>query len=180
MSTNTIRASVVQAATVFGSLDDTLQKLVKYTRIAKDEGAELVVFPEAFIGGYPKFSKFGTSVGDRTSEGRDDFVRYYKNAIDIPSPTIRHLESISSETGVFLVVGVIERDGGTLYCTVVFIDSEKGYVGKHRKLMPTAMERVIWGQGDASTLTVVDKTFGEGVQAKITATICWENYMPLC
>jgi hypothetical protein len=111
--------------------------------------------------------------GDRTSEGRDDFVRYYKNAIDIPSPTIRHLESISSETGVFLVVGVIERDGGTLYCTVVFIDSEKGYVGKHRKLMPTAMERVIWGQGDASTLTVVDKTFGEGVQARITATICW-------
>ena len=100
-------------------------------------------------------------------------MRYYKNAIDIPSPTIRHLESISRETGVFLVVGVIERDGGTLYCTVVFIDSDKGYVGKHRKLMPTAMERVIWGQGDASTLTVVDKTFGEGVQAKITATICW-------
>lgn len=67
---------------------------------------------------------------------------------------------------------MIERDGGTLYCTVVFVDPIKGYVGKHRKLSPTAMERIIWGQGDASTLTVVQKTF-RGVEAKVTAAICW-------
>jgi len=118
-------------------------------------------------------------VGDRTPEGRDEFVRYYKSAIEIPSPAITRIESISRKTDVFLVVGVIERDGGTLYCTVVFIDPAKGYVGKHRKLTPTAMERVIWGQGDGSTLTVVDKEFHGGTRAKITATICWENYMPL-
>jgi predicted amidohydrolase len=106
-------------------------------------------------------------------EGRNEFVRYYKSAIEIPSPTIKHLESIAAQTDMFLVVGVIERDGGTLYCTVVFIDPVKGYVGKHRKLVPTAMERVIWGQGDASTLTVVDKIFEGDVKANITAAICW-------
>lgn len=116
-------------------------------------------------------------VGDRASAGRDEFAKYYAAAIDIPSPAISRMESVSRETGVFLVVGVIERDGGTLYCTVVFIDPSKGYMGKHRKLMPTGSERLIWGQGDASTLPIVEKDFGaaadQPLKAKISATICW-------
>lgn len=98
------------------------------------------------IGGYPKMSTFGTAVGDRSLAGRDEFLRYYNAAIEIPSPAISRIEEISKETGVFLVVGIIERDGGTLYCTAIFVDSEQGYVAKHRKLQPTALERVIWGQ----------------------------------
>ncbi|EJF66949.1 carbon-nitrogen hydrolase [Dichomitus squalens LYAD-421 SS1] len=181
---NTIKASVVQAATAAYSLPDTLDKLERLTRLAKErDGAQLAVFPEAFIGGYPKMSTFGLVVGDRLPEGRDEFVRYAKAAIEIPSPAITRIEQISKETNVFLVVGVIERDNGTLYCTAIFVDPEKGYVAKHRKLVPTAMERTIWGQGDGTTLPVLTKTFestqGPPVETKLSATICWENYMPL-
>ncbi|KAI0673414.1 carbon-nitrogen hydrolase [Trametes maxima] len=183
---NTIKASVVQAATTAYSLPDTLDKLERLTRLAKErDGAQLVVFPEAFIGGYPKMSTFGVVMGDRRPEGRDEFVRYAKAAIEIPSPAITRIEQVSKELNVFLIVGIIERDGSTLYCTAVFVDPEQGYVGKHRKLAPTALERIIWGQGDGSTLPVLNKTFesavapGSSVQAKLSATICWENYMPL-
>ena len=129
------------------------------------------------IGGYPKMSTFGIVVGDRRPEGRDEFLRYAQAAIEIPSPAITRIEQISKETNVFIVVGVIERDNGTLYCTAVFVDPEQGYVAKHRKLVPTAMERTIWGQGDGTTLPVLTKTFegtqGPPVKTKISATICW-------
>ena len=130
------------------------------------------------IGGYPKFSTFGTAVGVRADEGRDEFLRYHNAAIEIPSAAIHEVELISRELGIFIVVGVIEKDGGTLYCTAVFIDSVEGYVGKHRKLMPTAMERIIWGQGDGSTLPVIQKAFkttvgDDEVVTKLSATICW-------
>jgi predicted amidohydrolase len=124
-------------------------------------------------------STFGVVVGERSPEGRDEFLRYHSAAIDIPSPAISRIESISKDTGVFLVVGVVERDGGTLYCTVVFIDPQQGYLGKHRKLVPTAMERLIWGQGDGSTLPVLEKQFKSSkddetiVETKISAAICW-------
>jgi len=175
---NIIRASVVQACTAAYSLTDTLDKLERLTRVAKDrDGAQIVVFPEAFLGGYPKMSTFGVVVGDRTQAGRDEFLRYHNAAVDIPSPTISRIEAVSKESGVFLVVGVIERHGGTLYCTVVFIHPEHGYVAKHRKLVPTAMERLLWGQGDGSTLGAVATDFksssreGHIVHAKVTATI---------
>ncbi|KAI0094934.1 carbon-nitrogen hydrolase [Irpex rosettiformis] len=184
---NTIRASVVQACTAAFSLSDTLDKLERFTQKAKAEGSQLAVFPEAFIGGYPKFSTFGVLMGERRPEGRDEFLRYWNAAIEVPtSSAIARIEEVSRETGVFLVVGVIEKDIGTLYCTVVFVDPVKGYLGKHRKLQPTAMERLVWGQGDATTLPVPEVTFaaspesqGQTVKAKISATICWENYMPL-
>ncbi|KIK70890.1 hypothetical protein GYMLUDRAFT_210494 [Collybiopsis luxurians FD-317 M1] len=184
-SSRIIRASVVQTATQAYSLSSTLDKLEKLTRLASErDGSQLVVFPEAFIGGYPKFSTFGVVVGDRSAEGREEFLRYYNAAIDIPSPAISQVEQISRDTGVFIVSGVIERDGGTLYCTAIFVDPTKGYVGKHRKLVPTAAERLIWGQGDGSTLPVLSTSFltphrEQEITAKISASICWENYMPL-
>ncbi|EIN14128.1 carbon-nitrogen hydrolase [Punctularia strigosozonata HHB-11173 SS5] len=180
---NVLRASVVQTCTASFHLDETLLKLERLARIAKErDGSQLAVFPEAFVGGYPKMSTFGVVVGERSDAGRDEFVRYHNAAVDIPGPTISKIESISAEVDIFLVIGVIERDGGTLYCTVVFIDPKDGFVAKHRKLQPTAMERVIWGQGGPDTLAVVEKNFdtsNEWKKLKITASICWQNYMPL-
>ncbi|KAF8496648.1 carbon-nitrogen hydrolase [Gautieria morchelliformis] len=178
-----VRASVVQACTAAFSLSETLDKLERLTRLAKErDDSQLAVFPEAFIGGYPAKSTFGTVVGDRSPEGRDEFLRYHSAAIEIPSPAISRVEAISRATGVFLVVGVIEREGGTCYCTIIFVDPQSGYVAKHRKLMPTAAERLVWGYGDATTLPVLEQTFSSAkgdVTTKLSATICWENYMPL-
>jgi predicted amidohydrolase len=93
-------------------------------------------------------SHFGAVVGERSPTGRDEFLRYYNAAIEVPSPAITRLEAICQETQTFLVCGVIERDQGTLYCTAVFIGPNEGYIGKHRKLQPTGTERLIWGQGN--------------------------------
>lgn len=132
------------------------------------------------MGGYPRYSTFGTRIGSWPSlEGRDEFVRYHSAAIEVPgSDAVARMEAISRETGVFLVVGVVERQLGTLYCTAVFVDPVQGYVAKHRKLVPTVMERIVWGQGDAAYLPVHQATFipkGEeyAVQAKISAAMCW-------
>jgi len=183
---NTVRASVVQTCTASYSLSDTLDKFENITKLAKGrDGTQLVVFPEAFIGGYPKMSTFGCVVGDRNAQGRDEFLRYHKSAIEIPSPAISRIEVVSKETGVFVVMGVVERDAGTLYCTVIFVDPDQGLIGKHRKLMPTATERLVWGFGDGTTLPVLEKTFASSIETeqtvttKISAAICWENYMPL-
>ena len=113
-------------------------------------------------------------VGARTDAGRDLFRRYYESSVEIPSPAVDTLSEIARENGIYLVIGVIERDGGTLYCTVLFFDPAGALMGKHRKLMPTASERLVWGQGDGSTMPVFDTPIG-----KIGAVICWENYMPL-
>lgn len=122
-------------------------------------------------------STFGVVIGERTPEGREEYLRYHSAAIEIPSPTTTRIESISKETNIFLVVGVIERDGGTLYCTVIFVDPQVGYLAKHRKLLPTSLERVIWGQGGGGTLSVVEKSFqkdtGSWVKTKLSAAICW-------
>jgi nitrilase len=131
------------------------------------------VFPEAFVGGYPRGMGFGTVVGDRTAEGRDQFRRYWEGAVEVPGPAVDRLARLARATSLHLVVGVVERDGGTLYCTALFL-SPDGYLGKHRKLMPTAAERLVWGFGDGSTLPVFETPVG-----RLGAVICWENYMPL-
>src|SRR4029077_17681049 len=99
---------------------------------------------------------FGARVGSRTFKGRDDFRKYFDSATDVPGWATEHLARTAKESGVHLVIGVIERDIGTLYCTILFFASDGTFLGKHRKLMPTAMERLIWGFGDGSTLPVFD------------------------
>ncbi|KAF3661994.1 Bifunctional nitrilase/nitrile hydratase NIT4 [Capsicum annuum] len=141
---------------------------------ATSYGAQLVVFPEAFIGGYPRGSTFGVSIGNRTDKGKEEFRKYHASAIDVPGPEVDRLAAMAGKYKVYLVMGVIERDGYTLYCTVLFFDSQGHYLGKHRKIMPTALERIIWGFGDGSTIPVYDTPIG-----KIGAAICWENRMPL-
>lgn len=167
------RVAVVQAAPVVFDCAATLGRVQKLATDAAAEGAGLVLFPEAFISGYPRGISFGTVIGDRTPEGRDLFRRYWESSIDIPGPALDQLCVLAAKLGIHLVVGVIEREGGTLYCTAVFV-SPGGYLGKHRKVMPTAAERLVWGFGDASTLPVFNTPFG-----RLGAVICWENYMPL-
>lgn len=171
---NTVNAIVVQAASVGFDQKRSLEKAAELTADAARQNAELVVFPEAFLSGYPKGLDFGARVGMRSPKGRDDFKRYFDSAVDVPGPTVDRLGKIARTNKVYLVIGIIERDGGTLYCTVLFFDPSGMLLGKHRKLMPTAMERLIWGFGDGSTLPVFDTSLG-----KLGAVICWENYMPL-
>ncbi len=167
-------AAVVQTASVAFDPGRTVEKLGDWTAKAASEGAKLVVFPEAFVGGYPKGLDFGARVGSRSAAGRDAFRTYYDGAIDVPGAHVHRMGEIAAANGVSLVTGVIERDQGTLYCTVLFFATDGTLLGKHRKLMPTAAERLIWGYGDGSTLPVFDSPLG-----KVGAVICWENYMPM-
>lgn len=169
----TFTAAVVQMASNPDDPLATARNAADRLREAASNGATLVVFPEALIGGYPKGASFGAPVGMRKPEGRAAFARYHAAAIDLDGPEVAELAEACAETGAFAVVGVIERDGATVYCTVLYFDGDKGLVGKHRKLMPTAAERLIWGFGDGSTLPVFKTVMGT-----IGAVICWENYMP--
>ena len=168
------KVAVVQAGSVPFDCAASLAKAERLIEDAASGGAKLVVFPEAFIGGYPKGADFGTRIGMRSPAGRAWFRRYYENAIDVPGHSTERLGRAARARGVWLVIGAIEREGGTLYCTALLIGPDGTLAGKHRKLMPTAMERVIWGFGDGSTLPVIATPFG-----KLGAVICWENYMPL-
>lgn len=152
----------------------TLSKILAFEDSIAESGARLVVMPEALLGGYPKGEGFGTRLGYRIPEGREAFARYYGNAVDLDGPELAALGEMSTRVGATLVLGVIERSGSSLFCTAVFIEPGRGMVAKHRKLMPTAAERLIWSQGDGSTMPVVDSAAG-----RLGAAICWENHMPL-
>ncbi len=169
-----LRAAVVQTGSAMFDVERTLAKVEQNVVAASKQDSQLIVFPEAFVSAYPKGLQFGASVGARTPEGREEYRRYFESAIEVPSVWSDRLGQIAGDLKQYLVVGVIERDGGTLYCTVLFLAPDGGLLGKHRKLMPTAAERLIWGFGDGSTLPVFDTPFG-----RLGAVICWENYMPL-
>jgi nitrilase len=169
-----VRVAVVQAASVAFDRKRTLAKALDLIRDAAKQGAKLVLFPEAFISGYPRGLDFGAVVGWRTDRGREDFKRYFESAVEVPGPVVEALGRAARSNSVYLVMGVIERERGTLYCCVLFFAPDGTFLGKHRKVMPTASERLIWGYGDGSTLPVFDTPLG-----KLGAVICWENYMPL-
>ncbi|TAM56237.1 nitrilase [bacterium] len=169
-----VRVAVVQAAPVAFDVEATLAKTRRLAGEAAGGGARLAVFPEAFVSAYPRGMDFGAVVGSRTPEGREWFRRYWASSVDVPGPACAALGAIARECGLHLVIGVIERDGGTLYCSVLFFDPSGRLLGKHRKVMPTASERLVWGYGDGSTLAVFPTELGN-----LGAVICWENYMPL-
>ena len=169
-----VNVAVVQAAPVLFDTPRSLQKLADFAADAAKQGAELIVFPEAFVGGYPKGHDFGVSLGVRSPDGRDEFRRYFESAVEIPGPATEMIGAVARDHGIHLVVGLVEREGGTLYCTAAIFGPDGGLLGKHRKLVPTALERVIWGSGDGSTLPVVATPLG-----RVGSAICWENYMPL-
>jgi nitrilase len=168
------KVAVVQAAPIAFDRERTLDKLAKLAGDAAGQGARLVLFPEAFVSAYPRGLDFGAVVGGRSDAGREDFRRYWESSVDVPGPAVDHLSNTARTNRIHLVVGVIERDAGTLYCTVLFFAPDGAFLGKHRKVMPTGSERLVWGFGDGSTLPVFDTEFG-----KLGAVICWENYLPL-
>ncbi len=170
-------ASIVAALQIGSSPSgkaETLARILAFEDEILSSGASVVVMPEALLGGYPKGEIFGTRLGYRLPEGRDAFASYFDNAIDVPGPETEALAALSMRTGASLVVGVIERSGNTLYCTALLFDAGAGLAAKHRKLMPTGAERLIWGQGDGSTLPILQTPAG-----RVGAVICWENHMPL-
>ena len=169
-----VRAAVVQAGAVPFDPDACVEKAVRLVGEAAARGAKVVVFPEAFVPGYPKGLSYGLVVGARDPAGREEFRIYLEAAITVPGAHTQRLGEAAAAHGVHLVIGVIERDGGTCYCTVLFFGPDGSLLGKHRKLMPTALERMIWGFGDGSTLTAIESPYGN-----IGAVICWENYMPM-
>jgi nitrilase len=174
-----IKAAVVQAGAPLFDVDASLEKFERLASQAAKGGAQLAVFPEAFIGGYPKGHDFGAPVGSRSPEGRDWFRRYFEASIEVPGPETMRMAACAKENGLDIVIGVIERapvtqGGGTLYCTALCFSADGALLGKRRKLMPTAAERVVWGMGDGSTLSAF-----ETATARIGAVICWENFMPM-
>ena len=170
----TVKAAIVQTGSQLFDTEATLDRMQDWVQRARNEEAGLIVFPEAFVGGYPKGHDFGARVGSRTPEGRDWFARYFDSAIDVPGPACERMGEMARAANAWLVTGVIERAGGTLYCSVLTFAPDGRLANRRRKLMPTAMERLIWGFGDGSTLEATPTPFGP-----MSALICWENFMPL-
>jgi nitrilase len=173
-----VKVAVVQAAPLLFDREATVEKACRLTAEAAGQGAQFILFPEAFVPAYPRGLGFGTVVGSRKHAGRLTWQRYWANAVEVPGPATEALGWAARQAGAYLAVGVIERDTefsrGTLYCTLLYFGPDGRLLGKHRKLKPTAAERLVWGEGDGSTLTVLDTALG-----KIGGLICWENYMPL-
>jgi nitrilase len=170
----TVKVAVVQAGAVPFDTHACVDKAVQLIGEAAATDAKVIVFPEAFIPGYPKGLNYGLVVGARDAAGREEFRLYLDAAIEVPGPQTQHLGEAAAAHGTYVVIGVIEREHGTCYCTALFFGPDGRLLGKHRKLMPTALERMIWGFGDGSTLTVVESPYG-----RIGSVICWENYMPM-
>jgi nitrilase len=173
---NKSKVAVVQAQPFLFETDKTIQKMWDLIAGIKAESPDLVLFPEAFLPGYPRGLTFGAVVGSRSQEGKELYARYYQNAIGIGDARFEELQKMARELNADLAVGVVEKEGkgGTLYCTILYFGSDGRLLGKHRKLKPTGSERLIWGEGDGSTLPVFDNGFGI-----YGGLICWENYMPL-
>jgi len=174
----TLTVAVVQAAPVLFNLTASVDKACQLIQKCAVEGAKLILFPEAFLPAYPRGLTFGTIVGSRSESGRRTWLHYWENCVEIPSPATEKIGKAAQDADAFVAIGVIEKgqisSPGTLYCTILYFGPDGSILGKHRKLKPTASERLIWGEGDGSTLTVIETDF-----AKFGGLICWENYMPL-
>jgi len=169
------KVAAVQIAPVFLDREKTVEKALRYLDEAAKAGAKLVVFPEVFVPGYPDWV---WSVPAREDLLDDLYGELLENSVEIPGDVTQRLGEAARAAGVFIVMGVNERNteasGGSLYNTLLFINERGELVGRHRKLIPTGGERLMWGQGDGSTLQVYDTPIG-----KLSGLICWENYMPL-
>lgn len=169
------KVAVVQATPALFDKNRTLNIVADWTEKAAQEGAQLVLFPEAFIPCYPRGLSFGAVVGSRKAEGREHWLKYNSESVVVPSTDTERLAQIAKEHQVYLIIGIIEKDQtSSLYCTMLYFSPDGKLMGKHRKLKPTGSERIIWGEGDGSDLHVFDTPFG-----KLGGLICWENYMPL-
>lgn len=223
--TGTIRLGTASPASQ-STTTETIFQISSIASRAATSHIDILLLPEAYIGGYPRGTAFGCVIGDRSAEGREEFAKYFEQSVDLGDTvgngagagdkwvkrqigtqdevrgdgTREKLEQIARESGVFIVVGCIERAGGSLYCSVVYVCPKEGMIGKRRKVMPvsdapfihtksahviailirsqTGTERLIWAQGSPATLKAVSTTI-RGTRVNLAAAICWENYMPL-
>jgi nitrilase len=171
MSTSTVRVAAVQAAPVFLDLEASVAKALALIKEAAAGRARLVVFPEAFLPAWPAWV-------DEVLPGEDEawHLRLLEQSVVVPGPVTARLGAAARAAGLHLVMGVDEREehGGTIYNTLLYFDPDGRLLGRHRKLMPTHAERLVWGMGDGSDLTVHQTAVG-----RVGGLICWENYMPL-
>jgi nitrilase len=167
MTTTTVAA--VQAAPVFLDREATIEKVGRLTKEAAGHGAHLVAFPEGFVPTYPDWVWRTTPWADS-----EWYARWVDQCVDVPGPACDALGAIAREHELYLAVPVNERDGGTVYNTILTFGPDGALLAKHRKLVATGGERLVWGMGDGSTLAVIDTPFG-----RVGGLICWENYMPL-
>lgn len=172
----TINVCLVQESPVFFDKEATLLKLEALTMSCADRGADLIVFPESFVPGYPRGFSFGATIGKRTDEGRELYHLYHQNSIDLESTDRQRLEALAKESGAYLIIGVTEKEShhGSLYCSMLYISPDKGLLAVHRKIKPTGTERLIWAEAGGESLVAVDTRIG-----KLGGLICWENYIPL-
>ena len=170
------KIAVVQAAPVLFDRALSTQKAIDLIRTAAGHGAELVVLPELYISGYPYGMTFGFTVGARSEAGRQDWKRYYDNSILVPGEETAALAAVAGELGVYVSIGVSERDAftATLYNTNLIFSPEGRLDCVHRKLKPTGAERLVWGDANRDFFPVCDTPWGP-----MASLICWESYMPL-
>ncbi|MFZ4382364.1 MAG: carbon-nitrogen hydrolase family protein [Sandarakinorhabdus sp.] len=170
--TGTARLAALQigsratTAETLGALMDRRSELI-------EARPDLLVLPEALLGGYPKGADFGVRLGYRTPAGRDAFRRYWEQAVELDGPEVAALGELAASIGTTMIAGAILREGATLQCTALHFRPDGALAGHRRKLMPTAAERLIWGQGGAADVRSFDSPVG-----RIGAVICWENFMP--
>jgi nitrilase len=172
-----VRAAAVQSEPVVLDREATVEKACGLVKEAATQGAGLIVFPEAYITTYVSGAVWGKGLADISSaRGKRAWSRLWNNSVDVPSAATDAICGAASDAGAVIVMGLHERgkNEGTLYNTLLFIGADGAIFGKHRKLMPTNHERMVWGRGDGSTLRVYDTPVG-----KIGGLICWENRMPL-
>ncbi len=171
-----VKVAVAQIAPVYLDKQKTIEKACRYIREAGNNGAELVVFPEAFIPGYPAYFTVGYETDPHI--WTDFMISIQDNSLMIPGEDTIVLGEAAREAGTYLVIGCSELDdrpgSRTIYNTLLYIDRKGDVLGKHRKLMPTYTERIYWGMGDGSDLRVFDTEIG-----RIGGLVCWENHMPL-
>lgn len=171
-----LKVCLVQDSPVFFDLEETLKKVESLSEKYAGQGCELIVFPESFIPGYPRGFDFGAVIGSRTPEGRELYAAYHRNSVDLQGPELKRLEKLSRRLGVYLVIGVTEKErvNSSLYCSMLYISPARGLLGVHRKIKPTGTERLVWAEADGTSLVSFNTRIG-----RLGGLICWENYMPL-
>lgn len=169
------RVAAVQAAPVILDREASVAKACRLIAEAGAGGAKLAVFPETWLPGYPCWLDVAPGAAFWDHEpAKEVFARLVANSVDVPGPATDALGQAAREAGCAVAMGINERDGRTLYNTIVYIDADGRLLGKHRKLIPTYGERLVWGQGDGSTLSVFDSAVG-----RLGGLVCWEHWMPL-
>ncbi len=171
--TGTFKVAAVQAAPVYLDREATIAKACQLVAEVSANGASLAVFPETWVPGYPVWANADSRWNYEPA--KKAYAELYRNSVDVPGRALWPLQQAAREHSVAVVMGVNERGStGTLYNSMVFIDNDGTLLGSHRKLVPTYHERMIWGRGDGSTLSVFDSSVG-----RLGGLVCWEHWMPL-